>query len=143
MEVNPRINQSWWTLRLALGLVPIVAGFDKFLNLLTNWEMYLNPLIPHTLHLSGATFMHIVGVIEIVAGILILTPFTRYAAYIVMAWLFLIALSLLAEGRFLDVAVRDILIGLAAFVLARLTEVRETAAVATPSTAPNPVLRTA
>lgn len=127
MEKNPRLNHSWWTLRIALGLVPILAGLDKFFNLLANWEMYLNPLIPRVLHISAPSFMHIVGIIEMVAGILMFTRFTRYAAYIVMVWLWAIALNLIAQGQFLDIAVRDVLISVAAFVLAKLTEVRDVA----------------
>jgi uncharacterized membrane protein YphA (DoxX/SURF4 family) len=125
MELNPRLNHSWWTLRIALGAVPIVAGLDKFLNLLTNWEMYLNPAIPKILHISPPTFMHVSGVIEIVVGILMFTRFTRYIAYVVMVWLWAISLNLISQGQFLDIAVRDILISLGAFVLAKLTEVRE------------------
>ena len=71
--------------------------------------------------------MHIVGVVEIVAGLLVFSRFTRYAAYIVMAWLLAIAASLVAQGLFLDIAVRDIELSLGAFVLAKLTEVREMA----------------
>lgn len=127
MELNPRLNHSWWTLRIALGAVPIIAGLDKFLNLLTNWEMYLNPLIPKILHVSPQTFMHASGVIEIVVGILMFTPFTRYVAYVVMVWLWAISLNLISQMQFLDIAVRDILISLGAFVLAKLTEVRELA----------------
>jgi uncharacterized membrane protein YphA (DoxX/SURF4 family) len=125
MESNSRLDHAWWALRIALGLVPILAGLDKFFNLLTNWEMYLNPLIPRILHLAPATFMHLVGVIEMVAGILVLTRFTRYAAYIVMLWLWAISLNLLVMGRFFDIAVRDITISVGAFALAKLTEVRE------------------
>ena len=125
MALNPRLDHAWWTLRIGLGAVPIVAGLDKFFNLLTNWEIYLHPLFARVLHLSAPTFMHIVGVIEIVAGILVLTRFTRYAAYIVMAWLWGIALNLIAQGQFLDIAARDVLISLGAFALAKLTEVRE------------------
>lgn len=147
MEWNPRLNTSWWTLRLAFGLVPIVAGLDKYLNLLTNWEQYLYPLAPNLLHISPVAFMHIVGVIEIAAGVLILTPFTRYAAYIVMAWLVLIALNLVSQGRFFDVAVRDVVMSLSAFVLAKLTEVHDLATAAHTSGASDPgghkVLRTA
>jgi uncharacterized membrane protein YphA (DoxX/SURF4 family) len=127
MELNPRLNHSWWTLRIALGAVPIIAGLDKFLNLLTNWDMYLNPLIPKILHISPSTFMHISGVIEIAVGILMFTRLTRYIAYIVMVWLWAISLNLISQGQFLDIAVRDILISLGAFVLAKLTEVRQMA----------------
>src|SRR5690242_15254131 len=94
MRFDPRLEQARRSLWIALGLVPLLAGLDKFFNLLTNWEMYLNPLIPRITHLSAPTFMHIVGIIEIVAGILMFTRFTRYAAYIVMAWLLAIALQL-------------------------------------------------
>ena len=69
--------------------------------------------------------MHIVGAIEIVAGLLVFSRFMRYAAYIVMAWLLAIAANLVTQGQFFDIAVRDIAISLGAFVLAKLTEVRE------------------
>jgi uncharacterized membrane protein YphA (DoxX/SURF4 family) len=131
MESNSRLNSAWWTLRIGFALGPLLAGLDKYFNLLTNWEMYLNPVIPRLLHVSAPAFMHIVGAIEIVAGILVLTRYTRYAAYIVMAWLWSIALSLILQGQFLDIAVRDIEISLGAFALAKLTEVREPALDAT------------
>lgn len=129
MQFEPRLNHAWWTLRIGLGLTPILAGLDKHFNLLTNWEMYLNPLIPRLLHLSPSAFMQIVSVVEIAAGVLVFTKFTRYAAYIVMAWLLAISASLVAQGQFLDIAVRDVGLALGAFVLAKLTEVRELAPV--------------
>jgi hypothetical protein len=122
--MNPKLNQAWWVLKIGLGLGPLLAGADKFFNLLTNWEMYLNPLVPRILHIQGTTFMHIVGVIEMCVGILVLTRFTRYAAYIVMLWLIGIAINLVSQGTFFDVAVRDIEIALGAFALAKLSEVR-------------------
>jgi uncharacterized membrane protein YphA (DoxX/SURF4 family) len=128
MSANPQINSAWWTLRIGFGLGPLFAGLDKYFNLLTNWEMYLNPAVPRLLHISAPAFMHVVGAIEIVAGILVFTRFTRYAAYIVMAWLWAIALSLITQGQFLDIAVRDIEMSLGAFALAKLTEVRAHAA---------------
>ena len=128
-KLDPRLEQARMALWVALGLVPILAGLDKFFNLLTNWEQYLNPLIPRLLHISATSFMHLVGIIEVVAGVLVFTRFTRYAAYIVMVWLWAIALNLITQGRFLDIAVRDILISIGAFALAKLTEVRETASV--------------
>jgi uncharacterized membrane protein YphA (DoxX/SURF4 family) len=121
---DPKLNRSWWVLRIGLGIVPIVAGLDKFSNLLTNWEMYLNPMVPRLLHISPATFMHFVGVVEIIVGVAVLTRYTRYAAYVLMAWMWCIALSLIAQLASLDVAVRDVLISLGAFALAQLSEVR-------------------
>lgn len=135
MTPNPKLNFAWWTLRIGLGLAPILAGLDKFFNLLTNWEMYLDPTIPGLLHVGASTFMHAVGIVEIVAGVLVFTRFTRYAAYIIAAWLLAIAANLLAQALFFDIAVRDIELALAAFALAKLTEAREMAAMEHTSTA--------
>jgi hypothetical protein len=112
-------------LRIALGAVPFLAGLDKFFNLLTNWTMYLNPLVLRLVPVGPGTFMRAVGVIEMIVGIAILTRWTRLGAYIAAAWLVGIALNLITMGAFFDVAVRDLLIAVAAFSLARLTEVRE------------------
>lgn len=122
--LDSRLNTPWWTLRLAYGLVPVVAGLDKFLNLLTHWEQYLSPFALRILPFSATTFMHIVGVIEIAAGVLVLTRLTRVGAYVVSAWLLAIALNILTTGKFFDVAVRDVVLALGAYTLARMTEVR-------------------
>jgi uncharacterized membrane protein YphA (DoxX/SURF4 family) len=120
-----RLNTTWWALRVLFGFVPIAAGLDKFFNLLTNWETYLNPLATKVIPVSPATFMHMVGIIEIIAGIVVLSHFTKIGAYVVTAWLIAIALNLLTMGKFLDVAVRDLGLAVAAFSLAQLTAVRE------------------
>jgi hypothetical protein len=106
-------------------VVPIVAGIDKFTNLLTTWEEYLNPVIAGMLPFTGATFMMIVGIIEVVAGILVLIR-PKIGALVVCAWLVLIALTLLASGKFLDVAVRDLVMAAGAFSLWKLTGIVET-----------------
>lgn len=125
--MDDRLNRVWWVLRIGLGVGPILAGLDKFFNILTNWEMYLNPLAPKLLHLQPATFMHIAGIVEIAVGVAVLTRYTRYAAYMVMIWLWCIAANLVSQGTFFDIAVRDIEISLGAFALAKLSEVRATA----------------
>ena len=122
--MDQRLNSSWWALRIALGLAPFLAGLDKFFNLLTKWTMYLNPLALRVVPVAPETFMRAVGVIEMIVGIAILTRWTRLGAYVAAAWLVCIALNLVSMGAFFDVAVRDLLIAVAAFSLARLTEVR-------------------
>ncbi|WP_426585774.1 hypothetical protein [Mucilaginibacter sp. R-33] len=118
MEDQTKNTQT--LLKFTYGLVPVVAGADKFTNLLTDWSHYLNPTIKTMLPFSEHVFMMIVGVIEIVAGILVfLNP--QKGAYLVSAWLVLIALSLLASGTYLDVAVRDIVMAIGAFSLAKLS----------------------
>ncbi|HEY9002064.1 MAG TPA: hypothetical protein VIM89_11975 [Mucilaginibacter sp.] len=114
------IKQLQTLLKFTYGLVPIVTGADKFTNILTNWQQYLNPGIEHMLPFSANTFMMIVGVIEIVAGIIVLAK-PQIGAWIVSAWLVLIALTLIFSGHYLDVAVRDIVMAIGAFVLAKLS----------------------
>jgi general stress protein CsbA len=85
----------------------------------------VSPLVQRVLPFSAATFMHIVGVIEIIVGLAILTKATRLGAYVASAWLVCIAVALVTTGQFFDVAVRDLELAVAAFVLAKLTEIRE------------------
>lgn len=127
MNWNKHMEKTWWLLRIALAVGPFFAGLDKFFNLLTDWTMYLSPLALKVVPVSPQTFMRSVGMIEMIAGLLILTRYTKLAAYVVCAWLVGIALNLASTGMFFDLAVRDIEIAVAAFVLAQLTAVRETA----------------
>ena len=115
--------------KYALGLMAFLAGLDKFLNLLTNWEQYVSPLAQRMLPLSPTSLMHVVGVIEMVVGLAILTKVTRLGAYVAAIWLLCIAVELVTTGRFFDIAVRDVELAIAAFVLAKLTEIRESSAV--------------
>lgn len=122
MEEAVRKNQL--ILKFTFGLVPVAAGADKFINRLADWEVYLHPAMADMLPFSADVFMMIVGVIEILAGIIVLTR-PRVGAYLVSAWLLLIALNLLFSGQYLDVAVRDIVMSISAYVLARLSEAVE------------------
>lgn len=114
------LRTTWTLLKLTFSVVPVVAGLDKFTNLLTNWELYLNPMLARMLPVSPRLFMGVVGVIEIAAGVLVFTR-PRLGAFVVSAWLTCIGLSLLASGQYLDVAVRDLVMAISALVLARLT----------------------
>jgi|tagenome__1003787_1003787.scaffolds.fasta_scaffold20985196_6 uncharacterized membrane protein YphA (DoxX/SURF4 family) len=124
-EFDSRLETTWWALRIGLGLGPIIAGADKFFNILTDWSMYLSPVVTRVIPVSATTFMHIVGVVEIIAGIVVLSRFTRIGAWVVMAWLLSIAINLLTTHMFYDLAVRDVEIAIGAFALAQLTAVRE------------------
>jgi hypothetical protein len=111
-------------LRVGLGLAAVLAGLDKFVGLLADWPGYLAPVLATMLPVSPETFMYLVGVVEVAVGLAILTRWPREGAYVVAAWLVLIAVNLLLAGRFFDVAVRDVEMAIAAFALARLTEAR-------------------
>lgn len=111
-------------LKFTYGLIPIAAGADKFTNILVDWAKYLHPALASALPFKPSVFMMIVGVIEIIAGIIVFAKPT-VGAYIVSAWLILIALNLLASGKYLDVAVRDIAMAIGAFSLAKLSTITQ------------------
>lgn len=120
-----RLNVGWWALRIGLGVGPIITGVDKFFNKLTDWGMYLSPIATRIVPVSATTFMRSVGVVEIVAGLIVLSRWTKLGSYIVMLWLIGIAVNLLTTGMFYDLAMRDVEIALGAFALSQLTAVRE------------------
>lgn len=121
ISLNQSIKSTFSLLRITFGVVPIVAGIDKFTNLLTDWSQYLNPAMADMLPITPHSFMIIVGIIEIVAGLIVLFR-PMIGALIVSAWLTLIALTLLLSGRYLDVAVRDLVMAIGAFSLARISK---------------------
>lgn len=116
------LKQNFNLLKYTFVIVPIVAGADKFTNLLTHWDQYVNPSIAGILPFSAATFMMIAGVIEIIAGIIVLKK-TEIGGYIVAAWLTLIALTLILGFNYVDVAVRDLVMAIAAFCMARISKI--------------------
>jgi uncharacterized membrane protein YphA (DoxX/SURF4 family) len=127
--MNKGLNSAWWVLRLGLGIGPALAGLDKIFrtNLLTDWAMYISPLAEPWLPMSDAAFMQVVGVIELIVGVAILTIAPRIGAWVAMAWLLAIAVNLASTGMFFDLAVRDVEIALSAYALARLSAAREDA----------------
>ena len=118
---NQLVRSVWMVLKITFSVVPVVAGLDKFTDLLVNWDMYLHPGIVSMFPFSAHTFMQIVGIIEIIAGILVFIK-PAVGAWVVMAWLICIALTLIASGNYLDVAVRDLVMSVGAMSLARLSK---------------------
>jgi uncharacterized membrane protein YphA (DoxX/SURF4 family) len=114
--------QAFTLLRVAFTVAPILFGLDKFFGVLVDWEQYLAPWIDDIVPGSAATAMHLVGVVEILAGVLVaLKP--RYGAYIVAAWLGGIIVNLLTYSGYYDIALRDFGLMLGALTLARLASV--------------------
>lgn len=112
-------------LRWTYGLVPITAGADKFVNLLTDWTKYLHPRAARAVRVRPRTFMRLVGLVEIAAGALVLNRKTaRIGAYVVGGWLGAIALDLVSKRSY-DIAVRDVVMGIGAITLGRLLAARE------------------
>lgn len=120
-------REAYQLLHVAFVVAPLVAGFDKFFHVLTNWDKYLSPRVASALPISTHSFMGVVGVIEIVAAVIVLVR-PRVGAYIVAAWLVGIMANLIITGGYLDVALRDLGLFLGALALARLSLEQDTRA---------------
>ncbi|MGE5308767.1 MAG: hypothetical protein ACM3OC_06775 [Deltaproteobacteria bacterium] len=107
-------------LRFGFTVIPIVAGLDKFFHFLVNWNVYLNPAVASAFPGGATSFMHVVGVIEIVAGLLVaLAP--SVGGTIVGLWELAIVINLLSIPGYYDIAARDFGLALGAFSLAMLS----------------------
>jgi hypothetical protein len=114
-------HQAFQILQVTFVIAPIVAGLDKFFNILTNWSQYLSPLVSRIIQHHDQGFMMLVGAVEIAAGIgVLLKP--RIFAYIVSLWLLGILLNLLLTGLYFDIALRDLGLCLAALSLGKLSQ---------------------
>lgn len=113
--------QAFRILQVAFVVAPILAGFDKFFYMLTNWSIYLSPMALKVIDGHDRAFFALVGVVEIIAGLGVLFK-PRLFSYVVSAWLLLIALNLLMTGHYFDIALRDIGLMLGAFALGKLAQ---------------------
>src|SRR5207237_4890175 len=118
---DPRY-QAFWMLRLGYTAIPLTMGIDKFFNGLVYWPKYLADWIDNIAPGTAQQFMYFVGIVEIVAGVLVLLK-PRYAAYVVAAWLAGIVINLFSYGEWYDVAVRDLGLMAGALVVGRLASV--------------------
>ena len=113
--------QGYQILHVAFTVAPIVFGLDKFFNFLTDWSKYLAPGVAHAAEVTPHTFMLVVGVVEIVAGLLVCF-WPRVGAYVVTLWLWGIIGNLLMLHGYYDVALRDFGLSLGALALARMSQ---------------------
>jgi hypothetical protein len=119
--VPDRARQAFRILHVGFVVAPILAGLDKFFEVLVDWDRYLAPVATDVLPVSGHSFMLAVGVIEIAAGVLVAFR-PRIGGYVVAVWLWAIIVNLLVAGDYFDIALRDFGLSLGALALARLAE---------------------
>jgi hypothetical protein len=119
---NAASRQAYLILRFGFTVAPILAGLDKFLHLLVNWDQYLPGIANRLVGGHGHELMLAVGAIEIVAGLGVAFK-PRIFAYVVAVWLLLIILNLLAIPGYYDVALRDLGLLLGALALGRLSQI--------------------
>jgi uncharacterized membrane protein YphA (DoxX/SURF4 family) len=114
--------QAFTLLRVVFTVAPILFGLDKFFDVLVDWERYLAPWINDLVPGSASTAMHLVGVVEIAAGVLVFVK-PRIGAYVVTAWLAGIIVNLLTYSGYYDIALRDFGLLIGALALGRLASV--------------------
>jgi uncharacterized membrane protein YphA (DoxX/SURF4 family) len=122
--MDTRLQNPTQVMRIAVGLMAALAGLDKFFNILADWGSYVSPTVTQWLPFSTDVLMWVVGVVEFAVGVSILTAWPVIGAFVASAWLLLVSLSLVLGGQF-DIAVRDVVLSIAAFTLARLIQVRD------------------
>jgi hypothetical protein len=110
-------------LHLGFTVAPLAAGIDKFFDAMVDWPQYLNPRVADMLGVSPKTFMHLVGVVEIAAGVLVAAR-PKVGSYVVAGWLGGIIGNLVSQGKYWDIALRDLGLMLGAVALGRLEQVR-------------------
>jgi len=121
--MEKKSGSTYWAyqiLHIGFIVAPVLAGLDKFTNLLTSWGMYLAPVVAKTLPVSVGIFMRTVGVVEIVAGIIVAVK-PKIGGLIVSAWLVAIIINLLLARGFYDIALRDLGLALGALSLSLLS----------------------
>jgi hypothetical protein len=111
--------QAYALLRVGFAALPIVAGLDKFFDVLVEWPMYLAPWVNGVAPGSAQDFMYAVGAVEILAGVAVAVK-PRFGAYLVAAWLGGIIVNLLSHSGYYDVALRDFGLLIGALALGRL-----------------------
>src|SRR3954467_1105618 len=114
-------DQAFLLLRTVFTVAPVVFGLDKFANVLTDWPQYLAPWIDRIVPGTAQQAMYLVGVVEVLAGVLVAVA-PRIGAWVVAAWLAGIIVNLLTIPGFYDIALRDFGLLVAAVALAPLAE---------------------
>ncbi len=122
---DTKFNSIWTISKYVYGLVPVLIGLDKFSFFIVDWNMYVSPFAASIVPIT--TLVPLVGIIEIAAGLLILTKYPRFGAYLVAAWIGIVIINLFMIGGLYDIILRDIAIAFGYIVFAMLTEVKESA----------------
>lgn len=112
------VFHAFWLLHVAFATAPILLGIDKLTHVVTDWDRLLAPEWVDLLGAEAHTLMYLVGVVEVVAGLVVLLR-PRVGGYVLAAWLAGVIVNLLLMAAVFD-AVRDFGLLLAALALARL-----------------------
>jgi len=118
-----KLHTIWWMLKVTYGGAALVLGLDKFLDLIAFWPLFVSPIVTAIVPFSIPPLLKIVGSTEIFVGLLILTWWPRFGAYLLAAWILFVAINLASMGQYYDLIARDLVIAVGAIAFAMLTDV--------------------
>lgn len=120
------VHRTWSLLRLTYTILCIAVGLDKILmhNFIVNWAQYLSPLVSVHVPLEIAQFLMIIGIVEVIVGLIVwFRP--HLGGYLVVLWVAAVIANLASMHAFYDIIARDVVIGVGAIALSWLTKALE------------------
>jgi uncharacterized membrane protein YphA (DoxX/SURF4 family) len=121
MNQGAQLRQTWLLLKLTYGLYYLIIGTDKFFGFFTESQHRVSFLTLSLIPLSLNQLLYVVGLLEIIVGLLILSRWTRIGAYAGFALLVVIVANIVAMGKHYDIALHGTAIASGMLALARLT----------------------
>lgn len=118
-----KFNMIWSISKYAYGIIPIIIGIDKYTFFIVDWTIYVSPFVASLISIKY--LLPLLGIIEMSAGLLILTKWPRPGAYATAGLLCLVILNLFLCKNYYDIILRDVAIALSYYIFAQLTELKE------------------
>jgi uncharacterized membrane protein YphA (DoxX/SURF4 family) len=125
MHASKKVYLAWLLLRITFGVLFIVVGIDKFFNYLTNWQQYIGTATNQLFAIDQFVLLKIFGLLQIVAGILLFTPWIKIGIYLIVALLLIIFINLFSVPASHMVIIHDVIMIAGIFVLWQLSEVQK------------------
>ena len=123
-DIN-KLNTISNIFRFSYGFMILAVGIDNYLNILVNWTEYLNPIIPGFFNTDAKTFMNYMGIFEMFSGTMVLLS-PKIGGYIMCILLVFTSINLISQFKYFDIALRDFILAIGAFLFARLSDLIET-----------------
>lgn len=123
-ENNNLIYQAFMVLQTGLVIVPLIAGMDKYAEILANWPQYLAPGFPRLFGTTAQSIMYVVGIVEVLIAIGV-ALYPRIFSFVVMGWFGAVVVNLLILGQYYDIVLYNFGLAVAAFALSRLSQLKE------------------
>lgn len=122
MVSEQNITRARTLLRITYGAAACIVGIDKFIFYIVDWNKYLWHGWFSYLPLTVTQFWLAVGIIETIAGLLVLNPkTTRLGAYLVAGWFGVVIINLFLTKTWLDIILRDAVMAAGSLALGLLS----------------------